>query len=126
GESSSRLRSAFPQYVELSKPQAVSAAEVQRLLIKDEALVQFSLTPLDCFVWVITPDDVQWVRLEIEHQKLVQMAAAMRQQLSGSRFNANLAYDIYRSIFGPIEEKLAGKHLLIVPTGVLASLPLHS
>jgi CHAT domain-containing protein/tetratricopeptide (TPR) repeat protein len=126
GESSSQLRSAFPQYAELSKPQAVSAAEVQRLLNKNEALLHFSLTPLDCFVWVITPDDVQWVRLEIEHQKLVQMATAMRQQLSSGRFNLNLAYDTYRSIFGPIEEKLAGKDLLIVPTGVLASLPLHS
>jgi hypothetical protein len=124
-ESNGWLRTNFPQYAELSRPRAVSAKDTHALLQENEALVVFSLTPWDCFVWVITTDNTQWVRLEIEHQLLVQMVTAVRQQLVGGRFNLNLAYGVYRAIFGPIEKELAGKDLLIVPDGILTSLPLH-
>jgi CHAT domain-containing protein len=119
------LQNSFPEYAELSRPVPVAASELQSLLGRDEALVHLSLTPADCFVWVVTRDDLRWIRLAIQPQELVDMVASLRQQLSGQRFNLNLAYRLYQAIFGPIEAQLAGKHLLIVPSGVLTSLPLH-
>jgi CHAT domain-containing protein len=124
-QSSDWLRVHFPEYAELSRPLAVSASETGKLLRDDEALVLFSLTTANCFVWVVTPGKIHWVRLDVPLQSLIDMVVALRQQLAGGRFNLNLAYGVYRAVFGPIEEQIAGKHLLIVPNGILTSLPLH-
>lgn len=118
------LRSNFPEYAELSLPQAVSAEEARPLLKKTEALVFFSLSPADCFVWVVNSEGIQWNRLNVSYQNLTTMIGALREQLLGGRFNLNLAYNIYQAIFSPIEKRLEKKDLLVISSGVLTSLPL--
>jgi CHAT domain-containing protein len=124
-QKSAQLRRLFPKYAELSRPQAVSVDTALRLLRSNEVLLQFSLTPTDCFVWLVDSRGVRWSRLEVQHVRLVEMITALRQQIAGGRFNMNLAYAVYQALFGLIEKELEGKHLLIVPTGILTSLPLH-
>src|SRR5262249_38709354 len=116
------LQKRFPDYTELSTPQAVPANELQLLLKPEEVLVHYALTESDCFVWAITRDDVHWIRLEIDGRKLIDLVVALRQQLSVNRFNFNVAYEVYQAIFGPIEAQLYGKHIFIVPSGVLTTL----
>lgn len=124
-DSNAWLRLNFPQYAELSLPSAVSANDAKHLLQLDEALVIFSLTPWDCFVWVVTPDaETQWVRLDASYTSLVTMVTTIRQQLLGGRFNLNVAYTLYEALFSSISARLQSKHLLIVSDGVLSSLPL--
>lgn len=40
-------------------------------------------------------------------------------------FHLGKAYDLYKALFGQIEEMIAGKQLIIVPSGPLTSLPFH-
>jgi CHAT domain-containing protein len=109
----------------LAKPEPTSVQTVQQLLRKNEVLIQFSLTDANCFVWLVTPNEVRWYRLSIEYRQLIEMVTALRQQLDVGRFNLNLAFSIFHEIFGAMLKKLDGKELLIVSPGVLGSLPFH-
>jgi WD40 repeat protein/CHAT domain-containing protein/tetratricopeptide (TPR) repeat protein len=41
-------------------------------------------------------------------------------------FNLSLAYDLYLTLIGPVEQQIQGKHnLLVVPSGALTALPFH-
>jgi CHAT domain-containing protein/tetratricopeptide (TPR) repeat protein len=120
------LQQRFPAYAELSSPRAVPVKELQALLTPDETLVQYSLTPYDCFVWVVTQGDVRWIRLAADERKLAESIATLRKQITNAeRFDLELAYTLYGELFAPIAEQIRGKHLLVVPTGALTSLPLH-
>ena len=41
-------------------------------------------------------------------------------------FDLERAHALYKALFGPVEDMIKGKHLLIVPSGPLTSLPLHA
>ncbi len=40
-------------------------------------------------------------------------------------FDLAHAHELYTALFGSVEDLIAGKHLLIVPSGALTSLPFH-
>ena len=40
-------------------------------------------------------------------------------------FDLHRAHELYKALFGSIEETIRGKHLLVVPSGPLTRLPLH-
>src|SRR5262249_9701387 len=122
---SRELEEKFPDYAALLSPQALPARDLQLLLRSDEALVQYLLTEMDCFVWVVTHDDIRWIRLNTDVRKLSDLVMALRHQLNTDRFNLNVSYGLYQAILEPVEGQLKDKHLFIVPSGALTSLPLH-
>jgi hypothetical protein len=106
--------------------------------------------PEETFVWVITKTNVQWVRSDLGTKALAELVAALRCGLDeeewaipskaagcGRRlglaelpqssaplpFDLAIAHELYRALFGDVEESIYGKRLLIVPSGPLASLP---
>lgn len=106
-------------------------------------------TPEETFVWVVTKTDARWVRSELGTLALSRKVGALRCSLDyeaarvGKRCNnivnasggpgegrdkplpfdlAN-AYDLYKSLFGQVEDLIKGKQLLIVPSGPLTQLP---
>ena len=48
-----------------------------------------------------------------------------RQQITFLPFDLELAHVLYKELLGPFEDMIQGKHLLIVPSGPLTSLPFH-
>lgn len=108
--------------------------------------------PEETFIWVVTKTDMRWVRSDLGMVELAREVLALRCGLdeeewatpTRSRSCANLlgltdqpdksqplpfdlgrAHGLYRALFGQIEDMIAGKRLLIVPSGALTSLPLH-
>ena len=110
-------------------------------------------TSEETFVWVVTKTDLRWVRSELGTAALTREVAALRcgldraawEQDRGSmcagllniaadkkpKDNGPLPFDIaragalYKALFGQVENLIAGKHLLIVPSGPLTQLPFH-
>jgi hypothetical protein len=79
-----RLAAEFPDYAALASPAPLAVEEVQAQLAGDEALMLFldtpqgKPTPEETFVWVITTDEVRWVRSELGRPRLIQEVAALR------------------------------------------------
>ena len=110
--------------------------------------------PAETFVWVVTKTDVRWLRSDFGPSTLQREVAALRCGLDaaawsgeGARRCADLlqlpldkapkegeplpydvarAHKLYVSLFGEMADRIKGKHLLIVPSGPLTTLPIQA
>jgi hypothetical protein len=99
--------------------------------------------PGETLIWVVTRADARWARIELASQALIERAAALRCGLDrdsweGERkqrclnllaidvgkapessnplpLDLTRAHQLYKALFGQVEELIKGKHLLIVP-----------
>jgi CHAT domain-containing protein/tetratricopeptide (TPR) repeat protein len=109
------------------------------------------ILPEETFVWVVTKSDVRWIRSELGTEALQREIAALRCGLDDRAwdgegfkhcsnllklppdkapkegaplpFDAGRAHAVYKSLFGGVEDLIRGRHLLIVPSGALTTLP---
>ena len=103
----------------------------------------------ETFIWVVTKTDLRWVRSDLGTKALIREVQALRcgldaeawtdrpcAELSGQSysdadrdagkplpFDHARAYRLYQALFGPAEDLIKGKQLLIVPSGALTQLP---
>ena len=116
----------FPNYAALSKPEPLTAKEIQSLLDNDEALVVIDLDRYS-YVWVVTKDHADWKAILIPAEQASKTIETLRAALnpnSRTPFDRALAYQLYRQVLGPIEEIISRKtRLSFVLGGALTSLP---
>jgi CHAT domain-containing protein len=124
------LAQRFPDYAALSKPQPLAVSDVSSLLTDDEALVLFDLGKRNIdasYIWVIDRSHAVWNTIDAKSEDLAMKIAALRASLdpsSNKPFDAELAYELYKLILGPVEDSIAMKsRLLMVMNGALTSLP---
>lgn len=120
------LRSEFPKYAALSRPQALTLSEIQALLADDEAMVVIDLGPKS-YVWAITKTSNDWRELGVTGSQVAKTVATLRSELdvlSPEHFDTKLSFKLYRQILGPIAHDLRSKtRLSFVMNGALTSLP---
>ena len=96
----------FPNYAALSKPEPLTAKEIQSLLDADEALVVFDLDQ-HSYVWVVTKDRADWKEIQIpaaQASKTVETLRAALNPNSPKPYDRALAYQLYQHLFAPVEE----------------------
>jgi CHAT domain-containing protein len=103
---------------------------VSALLTDDEALVLIDLGKRnidDNYIWVVDRSGAVWNTIDAKSEQLENKIAALRASLdpsSDKSFDAQLAYELYKLILGPVEDGIAKKsRLLMVMNGALTSLP---
>ena len=107
--------------------------------------------PEETFIWVVTKTASRWVKSNLGTKALSDRVGALRCGLDAAAwsgdgtqrcsdllklnpanawrrgkplpFDAAIAHDLYTGLFGEIEDLIKDKHLLIVPSGALTSLP---
>lgn len=145
-------QSRFRKYTEeLVYPKPLSVDDVKALLREDEALVLVLdvAAPDEAFIWVVSKADSRWVRSDIGMRSLTRDVAALRCGLDVSAWDDNgakrcaeliglevvkgvpkslpfdtaRAHELYSALFSQVQDVIKGKQLLIVPSGVFATLP---
>jgi len=146
------VRRDFPQYFDIIKPIPLSIAGVQSMLQPNEALVQFAALGKETFVWAVTRSGATWAHIGRNSVELKTLASKLRCGLDYASWKAPSecsallnrtytpadaaagrplpfdfedAYVLYEILFGQIEGVIADKHLLVVLSGPLSSLPLQ-
>ena len=101
------------------------------------------------FAWLITSTEAHWVRLPVGTPGIAKMVAALRCGLDAAQwldggdalcrallsvdapaedaplpFNLEMAHELYQVLLGAFGDKVEDKHLLVVPSGALTTLPL--
>jgi CHAT domain-containing protein/Tfp pilus assembly protein PilF len=135
---SARLQKDFPDYAALTRPQPLKVADVQALLGSDEALTFWLNGDEESYVFAVTRQAFDWATLPLGSNSLAEKVTAFRrgldvEEVAGAGANAKpalfdlgLAYELYAALLGPIEPLIKTKrHLLIVASGPLTSLPFH-
>ncbi len=125
----SDLRVGDPRYAALTQPQPWRAARIQReLLDRDTLLLEYRLGRKRSFLWVVTPDSLDVFELpgraEVEGLarpacKLLARSGNRQAELSAVPRLARLS----RLLLDPVAPLLRGKRLVVVPDGILQSLP---
>jgi CHAT domain-containing protein len=122
------LTQRYPDYIALSKPQPLTIEQTQALLADDEALVAIDLDQKS-YVWVITKHRAEWRALSVSAQDVSKEIETLRTGLdpdASKPFDRDLAYQLYRQLFEPIEGIITQKkRLSFVFDGALTSLPPH-
>jgi CHAT domain-containing protein len=146
------LATRFPEYVTLTDVTPLPLAEAAKLVGPDEALLLFVPTKDDTYLWAVTRLQTRWVKIALgsnaigDHVKALRCGldyvgewqgdgaqrcmnllglAAPPADAGALRFDLARAHELYRSLFGEIADLLAAKHMLVVASGPLASLPFH-
>jgi CHAT domain-containing protein/tetratricopeptide (TPR) repeat protein len=132
---------AFPRYLALAEPKPLSISETQVLLQDDEALIAILTGAFTSFVWAITRERVGWAEIAAGNAALGEQVQLLRRGLdplaqqdaegaAGVRagivagFDTHAAHALYLKVLGPVQDVFAAKrHLIVVPTGALTSLP---
>lgn len=128
------LYARFPQFSELSAPNPISLLEVQKLLSAGEAMLTFNALGDRTFVFAINRDRAIAQEVKLGSAELSESVRLLRQGLDPGfstlqgqpirPFNLPVAYELYRSLIGPLEVILEGaQHVFVVPDGALQSLP---
>jgi tetratricopeptide (TPR) repeat protein len=125
-----RIVTEFPAYAKFANPGPVPLAELQKALHPGEALVLIEAGRARSFEMVVRSDRLIARPMDTDADTLADDIGDLRKAFVVSQggiqaFDTEAAYDLYRSLFGAIESGLDGvDHMIVVPTGALASLPL--
>jgi CHAT domain-containing protein len=124
----------FPNYGDLVNPPPPSAADLQKQLTGEEAVLSFYFGRFDSFVWVLRKDGpVRFARIDTRLGDLNAKVAKLREALEPDApmisdipaFDLTLAYGLYATLLKPTEENWRpAKNLIIVTNGALGLLPL--
>jgi CHAT domain-containing protein/Tfp pilus assembly protein PilF len=137
-----QMRASSPRYAALTKPQPISAKEIQQLLDQDTVLLEYSLGDERSHVWVVTSDRLTSYelpnRVEIEaaarsvYNLLTapnRMSKDETEQTRQARLNRDekrfrfAAAALSRVVLAPVAAYLGNKRLLIVTDGALQYIP---
>jgi CHAT domain-containing protein/tetratricopeptide (TPR) repeat protein len=119
----------FPEYAALSKPQPLTVKEIQALLADDEAIAIVELGPKDAktYVWAITRSVADWKETAVTADQVSETVSRLRASLNADSrepFDTKLSFELYRQIFGPVENIVGPKaRWSLVLNGALTSLP---
>ena len=130
-----QLQKDFPKYFDLTKPDPLSISETASFLGPDEALISVVSGLDETYVWAVTRDGAAWHKATVSWNWLENSVSDLRKSLDtedlkkninnvGSLLNIGLSNEIYAKLLEPLESVFKDKkHLLIVPSGPLTSLP---
>jgi tetratricopeptide (TPR) repeat protein/CHAT domain-containing protein len=131
-----QLEKEFPDYAALASPKPLAAEGAQKLLGADEAIVYFLSGGKESYVFALTRERFDWATIPVGAEDLSDQVVAFRRGLDVAKFNepidaGNLfdlarAHELFAELIAPVEALVRDKrHLLVVPTGALTSLPFH-
>ena len=127
-----QLKSKFPDYERLVRPQSPSTPEIAKALDADEALLMLLPTDDAVYVWVVSNDKpAAFARVAMPQSQVQLLVRSARSTLDFAEmgrgikpFNAAAASTLYQSLLQPIEQAFAGKRRLVIAAGgALSQLP---
>jgi CHAT domain-containing protein len=125
-----KVEQTFPDYTKLADPGPADLSAVQAQLAPGEALLTFVIGVKSSYALLVTPHGLTAKPLQVTQDSLAGDVADLRKAfvpVAGHLpdFSLKTSYALYQGLLAPLHSDLAGvNHLIVVPNGVLASLPL--
>lgn len=125
-----KLLQEFPEYSKASKAQSASLLELQSQLRPGEAFVTFAFGDEFGMVFAVSPNRIDAKILPGSTHDLEERIRELRDGVIVKNgrvgiYDLQLAYTLYRQLFGPVSTTLnETTHLIIASSGAVASLPI--
>lgn len=124
-----RLEKKYPEYYNLKyQNKTVTVQEIrENILEENNALVEYFLGDSLLYIFTVTQNNLDVVQLKIDSdfENLVQN---LRSGLIDEDYAlySKTAYQLYQKLIQPVEEKIRGRDLFIIPDGILCYLPFEA
>jgi CHAT domain-containing protein len=125
-----KVEQTFPDYAKLADPGPADLSAVQAQLAPGEAMVTFVIGVKSSYALLVTSRGLTAKPLQVTQDSLAGDVADLRKAfvpVAGHlpAFDLKESYSLYQGLLAPLAGELANvDHLIVVPNGVLASLPL--
>lgn len=128
-QAQSELAAVAPNYDQLSGT-VISLAEAQKALADGEVMAAIQLGPEKGLVLVLSNVSFDVYEITLSTARAEEEVRALREPIDGEylqAFDLERAHALFRSLFGPVTKRIEGaKHLIVVPSGPLTSLPFNT
>jgi CHAT domain-containing protein/tetratricopeptide (TPR) repeat protein len=140
----------FPEYNARATRRPTTVAEIRELLRPDEVALVLNTYGLSVIAWALTKEVTRWYRVSDKEtaDRLIRdlrcgldktawygdgaigcaedLGISLKeapQKADSLPFDLARAHELYTALFGPIEDMISDKRLLIVPSGLFTQLP---
>jgi CHAT domain-containing protein len=119
----------YPEYADLVKGRVIKVHEVQSYLSPKEAIATFLLGNQASYIQLVTRENISLVQIPMTMDQITDEIKNLRKGLEVQRgtvneFDLASSNNLYKNIFGKLENELDSiDHLVVIPTGPLASIP---
>jgi CHAT domain-containing protein len=127
---SRQIAEAFPDYSRLASPGPAELAELKRRLAQNEAVLVYGFGRDSGFALLVRPDRVIAKTIDLTAADVTEEVTELRRAFEPRlgrlpAFDLKASHELYKKLVAPLNEGLGGvEHLIAVPSGALASLPL--
>jgi CHAT domain-containing protein/Tfp pilus assembly protein PilF len=127
GQVEQAIKTSYPRYYQVRYASTLGYKEIQKLLDKDSALLEYSLAERGAYLFVVTTEGLRVHRLKRSPDDIVKIVQSFRAMLERpgpiSLPFLQAAQGLYRDLVDPAREEIKDKRwLLIAPDGVLLNL----
>lgn len=124
-----QLAEVAPNYDQISGT-VIPLAEAQAALADGEVMAAIQLGPDKGLVLVLSNVSFEVYEITLSLETAEEEVRALREPIDGEyllAFDLDRAHRLYRNMFGPATARIEGaKHLIVVPSGPLTSLPFNT
>ena len=117
-----KIRAQNPERDKLTNPEPLKLPQIQQQLDKDTVLLQYSLGEERSYLWLVTPNSLNSYELP-KGEEIEKVAKEFYSELAINNLPIYSAKKLSEIILAPVQDKLAGKRLVIVADGVLQQIP---
>lgn len=122
----------YPDYFRMKyNPRIVTVRELQNELEENEVLLEYALTDSHLVIFIVTPSGFEYVKNDLDPD-LARKIRSLRNNLlfpkakdySVKNYNEfqHLANDLYQTLVLPVQDKIKGENITVIPDGELAYL----
>ena len=129
-EIAAKIQHNFPNYANFAEPGPAELGEMQVQLRQGEAFLSFVIGNEDGYALLVKPESMTVQRVALGAAELAADVGELRRAFvprlgNVPDFDVKASYELYRKLLAPLEGRLQGvEHLIVAPSGALASLPL--
>ena len=125
----------FPEYASKYDNEVIDLTGVKMGLRDDEVLVEYSFTDTSLFIFLIGPESHYLTRMPINadfHENLSILSQFLRDNdfanntFEDYRSYTKVAYALYQALLQPVEDRIIGKSLIIIPDSELGYIPFEA
>ena len=133
-----QLTDRFPAFADLTSSKPLTVAETQAALQPSEVMVFWLVGEKESYVFALTRAGMSWKTIGAGSDEIAAKVTAFRKGLdvgavdagdkggTAGLFDLNRAHELYALLMGPVETLIGDQpSLIVVPSGVLTSLPVH-
>ncbi len=117
------LAESHPETASLLRVDTLDLGQVQSRLDPRTTLITYYVVGPRTLAWVVDREQAHLVKIDLSAAELRRRVARLDSSIRSRGFDPEAAGDLYRRLFAPIEPLIRHHKLIVVPHGVLHSLP---